>query len=364
MTGDPSTHAAASRASGILPAGQAGSGQALPTTNGRILAGLQRLTTFQHDDGLFSIWCNGEPNVDITARVAHRLLGLRGLPFPLAETMLSTAKDALLKRKHKDNALLPLDEKFRGQMNSAEDAVAYYFAGDGRRGEALKLLRQSVQREDGRAHWKAKSAWGGSLEATADAARVMYDAHDELFRPAFAFVTSKLVNGMLYSTADTRALVELLSALKFDPATRAIIDGQEVALGDAAMGKSVTALCDNLMVRVDSEIEINHLEPRADFQFAVKPTKTSLRVGERMQITVTPKEQTLAPLARLFLPGNLALLKGGANAQTAYLPIEQKELTVDVVAVRPGRGQLHASVHDMYDAEKVGTIPGITISVQ
>jgi hypothetical protein len=82
-----------------------------------------------------------------------------------------------------------------------------------------------------------------------------------------------------------------------------------------------------------------------------------------MQITITPKETTIAPLVRLFLPGNLALLKGGANAQTAHLPIEARELTVDAVAVRPGRARLYVSVHDMYDAEKVGTIPGIEIRV-
>jgi hypothetical protein len=104
----------------------------------------------------------------------------------------------------------------------------------------------------------------------------------------------------------------------------------------------VATLTNNLIVRVNEEVEINHLMPRADFQFAVKPSQTKLKVGERLQISVTPKEQTIAPLARLFLPGNLALLKGGANAQTAYLPIERQ---------------------DMYDAEKVGTIPGVEISV-
>jgi hypothetical protein len=169
---------------------------------------------------------------------------------------------------------------------------------------------------------------------------------------------------MLYSTADTRALVELLASLKFDPATRAVIDGQEVQLGEVTIGQEITALNDNLVVRLDEEIEINHLEPRADFQFSVKPSKTRLAVGERIQITVTPKEQTIAPLVRLFLPGNLALLKGGANAQTAYLPVEQKKLTVDAVAVRPGQGKLYVAVHDMYDAGKIGTAPGIKISVK
>ena len=312
---------------------------------------------------MFSIWCGGTPGLDITARVAHRLMGLRGLPFPMSEEQLSRARAALLKAKHRDNSLLPLDGAFGQKMDQPEDAVAYYFAGDGRREDALRLLRQTAQRDGSKVYWKAHSAWGGSLEVTADVARVMVHAGDDLFRPAFTFVTSKLVNGMLYSTADTRALVELLASLKFDPAAHAVIDGQEVALGEVSVGREVTALSDNLIVRVDESISINHLEPRADFQFAVKPSKTRLDLGERIQITITPKEQTLAPLTRLFLPGNLALLKGGANAQTAYLPIEQKELTVDAIAVRPGRGRLYVSVHDMYDAEKVGTLPGIEIRV-
>ncbi|MBN1889478.1 MAG: hypothetical protein JW850_15900, partial [Thermoflexales bacterium] len=291
----------------------------LPTTNGRILAGLQRLSTFQYPDGLFAIWCGGQPGVDITSRVAHRLLGLRGLPFPASEAMLLKAKDALLAAKYHDNALLPLDSGFGQKMEAAEDAVAYYFAsaagGDGERDRALGLLRKTVQRDGSKVYWKARHAWGGKLEVTADAARVMYDAGDELFRPAFGYVTGKLINGMLYSTADTRALVELLASLRFNPAARAVIDGQEVALGDPAagsgsIGKEVTALSDNLIVRLDEEIEINHLEPRADFQFELAPSKTSLNVGERVQITVTPKEQTIAPLVRFFLPGNLALLKG------------------------------------------------------
>lgn len=313
---------------------------------------------------MYAIWCGGTPGLDITSRVAHRLLGLRGLPFPMSETMLEKAKEALLKEKHRDNALLPLDKQFGREMSNPEDAVPYYFAGNGKRDDALALLRQTAKREGSKAYWPAKSAWGGNLEVTADAARAMYDAGDPLFRPSFTYVTGKLVNGMLYSTADTRALVELLASLKFDPADKAIIDGQEVALGEVTIGRQVTALNDNLIVRLDEEIEINHLEPRADFQFTVKPSKTKLQVGERIQITIAPKEQTICPVARIFLPGNLALLKGGANAQTAYLPIETKELTVDAVAVRPGRGKLYVSVHDMYDAEKVGTSPGIEMSVQ
>lgn len=330
---------------------------------GLIEAGLARLATFQHDNGLFSIWCGGTPGLDITARVAHRLLGLRGLPFPAAEKMLNRTRDALLKHSHRDNQLLPLDRRFRDKLRSVEDAVALYFHADGERDKVLDYLRRHAEREDGRIHWPAKSAWGGVLEVTCDATRVMYAAGDPLFRPGFHFVASKLVDGRLYSTADTRALVELLAALRLPPAATAQIDGHEVPLSEVTSGREVTALNDGLIVRVDEMVTINHLTPRADFRFEVRPTKTRLKLGERIQIAVKPQEESIAPLARLYLPGCLALLKAGANAQTAYLPIETNELVVDAVAVRPGRGRLYVAVHDMYDSEKVGTAPGIEMQV-
>jgi hypothetical protein len=192
----------------------------------------------------------------------------------------------------------------------------------------------------------------------------MLHAGDALFVPAFRYVTGKLVDGMLYSTADTRALVELLAGLGFRAGDTALIDGREMPLREVSVSKEVTAQTDNLIVRVDEQMEINHLEPRADFRFGVKPSKKRLKLGERIQITVTPKESSIAPLVRLYLPGCLALLKGGANAQTAHLPVERDELVVDAVAVRPGRGKLYVTVHDMYDADKIGTAPGIEIQVR
>jgi hypothetical protein len=322
---------------------------------------------------MFSIWCGGKQGVDITARVAHRLLGFEGLPFSDAFDMRGKAAKALGIREYKNNQLLPLGREFRAPLETVADAVALYFhgngiiEGDGYREQALGYLRRTVERlEDGTARWPTSQHhyWGGQLEATCDAARVMLHAGDALFVPAFRYVTGKLVDGMLYSTADTRALVELLAGLGFRAGDTALIDGRQASLREVSVGKEVTAQTDNLIVRVDERIEINHLEPRADFRFAVKSSKTRLRLGERIQVTVTPKESSIAPLVRLYLPGCLALLKGGANAQTAHLPVERGELVVDAVAVRSGRGKLYATVHDMYDAEKIGTVPGIEIQVK
>ena len=241
--------------------------------------------------------------------------------------------------------------------------MALYFYGNGQREEALSYLHKTVKHADGGVLWPAKSAWGGALETTCDAARVMAHAGDELFLPAFRYVTSQLVDGILYSTADTRALVELLAALRFDANDTAIIDGHVIQLSDVNIGHTVVARADNLIVRVDEQIEIDHLQPRSDFLFNVRVSQKSLGLGERVQITVTPQETSIAPLARLYLPGCLAWLRGGANAQTAHLPVERDELVVEAVAVRPGRGRLFVALHDMYDADKVGTAPGIEIHV-
>lgn len=333
----------------------------------RIDAGLKRLMTFQHDNGMFSIWCGGKQGVDITARVVHRLLGFEGLPFDDAFGMRGRAAAILLHQGYRNNQLLPLDPMFRAPLETVADAVSLYFHSTSDRDEALSYLRRTAEhQDDGTVCWPPSTHhyWGGTLEATCDAARVMLDAGDPLFVPAFRHVTGRLVDGMLYSTADTRALVELLAGLGFSDNDTALIDGREVRLSTASTGKEVTAQSDNLVVRVDEKTEIDHLQPRSDFRFGVKSSKKRLRLGERLQIKVIPKETSIAPLVRVFLPGCLALLKGGANAQTAHLPIERDELVIEAVAVRPGRGKLYVTVHDMYDADKIGTIPGIELRVR
>ncbi|MFQ5859686.1 MAG: hypothetical protein ACE5LU_29170 [Anaerolineae bacterium] len=347
----------------------------LDEVRGRILAGLNRLQGFQHADGLFSIWCGGKAKPGITARVAHRLSAYRGLPYPDADSMLGRATEALLKRKYRDNQLLPLDRRFMDHLATPKDAVALYFYGNGRRDEALDFLRRTVKGDGMSVHWEGKAewgCWGGHLEATCDVARVMYDAGDPVFRPAFNYVGSKVVNGGLYSTADTRALVELLATIRAGDEPVARIDGAEVRLTEQGIGEEVTALRDNLIVRVDEEIVIEHLTPRDDFRFDVKVEPRRLKLGERTQVRIRLEEDSICPLARVYLPGCLALLKGGANAQTAHLPVgvsgvtfwrDPRRLDLDVVAVRRGKGQLRVAVHDLYDADKVGTAPEIQIIV-
>ncbi len=338
-----------------------------------LAAGVARLRQFQHDDGLFSIWCGGNKEAGITARVAHRLSAIRDLPYPDAHDMLGKAVAALVKAGHRDNQLLPLDRRFLDKLRSVKDAVSLYFHGNGERPKALEALRKWARVDGESARWEGKAAdgyWGGDLEATADATRVMWHAHDPLFRAGFQHVGSKVVNGMLFSTADTRALVELFASID-RTGSRARVDGKEVTVSEPIVAQEVEALDDDLVVRVDEEREIDWLAPRKDFAFKldVKPTKAKL--GERVKVTITLKEDSICPLARIWLPGPLALLRAGANAQTACLPVGvsgyrwvgKGHLEVEAVAVRRGRGAVRVAVHDLYDAEKIGVASPIDVRV-
>ncbi len=331
-------------------------------------AGVARLHQFQHDDGMFSIWCGGHKEAGITARVAHRISSVPG-----AEDMLGKAVAALVKAGHRDNQLLPLDRRFADKLRTVKDAVALYFHGNGERERAFDTLKHLARVDGETARWEGKAEWGywgGNLEATADATRVMWHARDPLFRAGFQYVGSKVVNGMLFSTADTRALVELFAAID-RTGSRARVDGRETTITEPVVAQEVEALEDDLVVRVDEEREIDWLAPRRDFAFKldVKPTKAKL--GERVKVTITLKDESICPLARIWLPGPLALLRAGANAQTACLPVGvsgwrqvgKGHLEVEAVAVRRGRGAVRVAVHDLYDAEKIGVASPIDVRV-
>lgn len=347
----------------------------LSFVDGRIRAGLSRLREFQHSSGQFALWCGGGLGLDITARVVHRLLAFQGLPYADAEQMNKLAAAALLKHGVRDNQLLTLDRRFEDKLATVKDAVALYFYGNGRRKQALDFLHHHARRGDDLVHWDGSPGsgyWGGALEATCDAARVLYDAGDSLFAPAFNYVGARMIGGGLHSTADTRALVELLASLRSSGEAAAIVDGHETTIADATVGQQVTALRDNLLVRVDEELVIDHLTPRDKFRFTVQVTPDRLTPGQRAKVTIYLQEDSLCPLARIYLPGCLALLKAGANAQTAHLPVgveglsfhrDSRLLELEAVAVRKGSGRLRVAVHDLYDAEKIGVGPGVAIIV-
>ena len=346
--------------------------------SGLIWAGLKRLDSFRSREGMYALWSQGTPNNKITAKIAHRLLPFRELPFEGVADKLDVTKSRLLRSKVKDNQLLPLDDGFKDQLRSVRDAVSLYFAGNGEQAAALKLLHQEGVRDGEQIYWNGSPSigyWGGKLEATCDAARVMLAAGDPLFRPAFNYIGSQLIDGRLFSTADTRALIELLQAINRPGQPPVVdVDGDVQQIDRPIRGTTIKAVEGNLLVRAIEEIEVNYLEPKSNYKHAVQLSAKKVKLGERITLEIGLKEETLCPVARIFLPGNLAFLTGGANAQTAYLPVNEygrspfsfrssASLSLDAVAVRRGVGNLYVMVHDLYDPDKVGTAAPISVEV-
>lgn len=325
-----------------------------------ISAGIRRLAGFQHRGGMFSLWCGGDPSAEVTARVAHRLTALRDAPYEEAHAMLARAREALVREQHRDNQLLALDPRFRDAMRTVRDAVALF---DVDRAGAQRFLSAAAVADGENAYWDDAGCWGGRLEATADATRVLYAARDPLFRRGFNYVGARLTGGMLYSTADTRALVDLFASIGGGASRRAVLDGREVTLTEPAAAREVAALDDDLIVRVDEERTIDWLAGGTAFAFDVEVKPAGAKPGDRVGVRVTLREDSLCPLARVYLPGCLALLRGGANAQSAYVPVIDRTLEIDAVAVRRGRGAVRVAVHDLYDASKIGTARPVEVRV-
>lgn len=333
--------------------------------------GLNRMKLF-YRGGSFSLWEGGNPEVQVTSMVLRNLMPFSELEFTDASEMIQTSANTLLESGVKDTRLVSINKKFYNGIDCVEDAVSVYIGEfpDLEKENALKYIIKNANSENGRVYWTSNKAWT-KLETTLEALKALYIAgKHELFSKGFAHISSKLVNGRLFTTTDTRALVELFSTMKMDSIPTIIQNGKEIIIENPiVVNNSFTAKSD-LIVRVDEDKYIDYTEISSNFQFEVKVQKysgdisTQFALGERLQIIVTPKEQTIAPLCKVYLPACLAFLKGGASAQTIYEPIKNNNLVIDAIATRKGKCGLYVLMHDMYDSDKIGVAPRIEIKVK
>lgn len=322
--------------------------------------GAGRMELF-YDNGAFSLWEGGTPADYVTAKVLSNLRPLWKMGIHNIDEMISGSVEKLLKNGYKDNSLVCYGSGFAGTMKTIRDAVSFYQR-DVEKGKAVALIKEKAVISENMAYWQDQSCWAGETEATSLALQVMNSEDPALFQKGFNYLSTKLRNGMLYSTSDTKALLELLNGMASPIADKALIDGKEQELNDIVVCREVSAI-EETLVRIDEENEVDYLSPRSDFDGELNIERTSLKLGEKINLSITPKETCLAPLVRFYLPGNVASLKGGAGLQMLYLPIRDKVLNIEIYGVRKGKGKLRAVLHDMYDSEKVGVLPGLTINV-
>jgi hypothetical protein len=370
-------------------------------------AGLSRMTKFIQQDGLYSLWEGAkEGSPDVTTKVLKNLTSLTGIErFKKESTpLVERPVQELLKKGVKDNSLLALSSKFAAPMSTVEDAanLATYSGDSGKRREALKLIESKALEGSGgsEVYWEAsKSTWGGTLETTATALRALSASNEEkhrmLFKKGFKFLTKRLVARRLNSTADTRALIELLAAMrdldatpkfayftysKDDPSeavslsekdygfdsqnvTRVVALDEEADSDASVEGRRLKA-GSSLMVRLDGMETIDYKKIKSMFNFEAKLAKTTLKLGERVQLVLTPKDHSICPIARVFLAANMAFLEGGVNIQIISKPLTDGGMTLDILATAKGKCKLYTVMYDMYDANMIGVTMPIEVTTQ
>jgi len=330
-----------------------------------IKIGVSRMKQF-FKKGLFSLWEGGKPDVKVTVKVLRNLKPIYKLGFTEIDELIKRAKNTLLEKKIKDNELLYLDKKFyEKKIKCVEDAANVYFYIEEEREKALKYIKEKAVAENSYVYWKPTKAWAGALETTCEALKVLYHAGEkELFEKGFNYIAQHLVNNRLYSTPDTRALIELLSEIKLNETPVIEYNGKQIEVKKPTLFRNkIKVVKGECLAKIDKEKWINILTPTPNYKFQVLVNKTQLKLGEKTKIVVKLDEQTLAPLAKIWLPPGLVYPKGGANIQVVYKPIIGYTLEIEAVAVRKSRGKLRVLVHDMYNSSKVGTIPPIEIIV-
>jgi hypothetical protein len=345
----------------VLKAVKAGAGG-----NGRgrverlLRQGAQRMSLFFRD-GRFSMWEGGRPDSTITRQVLRNLVPLRGIDLPGLGEMMEAAASCLLKEKVRDNGLVAYSGEFAGEMKSIRDAAAFYRQGL-QREKALALVREKAEIEGDMAVWQDGGCWAGPVEATCHALQVACREDRPLFDKGFRYVGGRLQKGMLFTTTDTCAFLELLDGMDSGGTARAVLDGKEMLLDAPVFAGRVEAL-ERVLVRQDTEKEVDMLSPRSGLDGEVTLGRTFLALGEKTVVKITPGEKTMAPLARVYLPGNVACLQGGGEVQKLYLPVEGDSLSLEVYGIRKGTGRMRVALHDMYDSEKASVLPGISIKV-
>lgn len=333
--------------------------------NGRVKhlieMGAERMKLF-YRDGMFSLWEGGVPDQEVTSQILGRLAAFRDCKSAGLPDLLETAAKILLSKRYRNTMLLPYSEKFRAPLATVRDASLYAQAGIERE-KALQFVKKMAILDGSLARWSDPSCWAGDAEATCYALQVLRSAgEDALFERGFRYLGSRFLGGMLYSTPDTCAFIELLSKMPQSPFPKAVVDGMEKSLTDVTVCRSIRAI-DEMTVRIDSKEEVDYLEPRTAFRGELKVDRVTLAPGEKGVMEIIPSQKSIAPLARIYLPGNIAVVQSGASCQKLYLPIKDSTLRLEFYGIRKGRGRLRAVLNDMYDAERVGVLNDVTVGV-
>ena len=354
-----------------------------------ISAGISRMRLF-YKDGLFSLWEDSEPRIDVTVKVLKNLRPAMRLDDPIVnelEEMITSCIETLKSKEYKDSELAELDKAFITDIETVEDAAHILMVAEKNEEiyeKAIKLLKEKAIVEEGYARWPAKKSWAGDKEATALAVRALIHAEglSEYAKLGLKYILARLIGGMLYSTADTSALLDLMIELKkvLPHGAVAKMNGKEVKIEKPIFVNEVEAKT-FIVARRDRKVRINELKDisgmlkvnvslheisetgkqTTEKVVVKKDGVVNLKLGQVIKIKVNVEGNTIIPISKIYLPPGLVSMVGGANIQKVIRA--RSPITIDIIAVRKSEGTLRVVTRDMYQYHISGISKPIKVKV-
>jgi len=223
--------------------------------------------------------------------------------------MISKSINELKKREVRDSELAEFDPAFISEIKTAEDAAHVLLAlrnskEDPRIRDALDFIMSNKIDEHNYIRWPAVKSWSGDLETTSIVLRALisYEGYSDRVKKGLKYVFSKIVGGMLYSTADTSALLDMIAELKdiIDPEFIVKIDGKDKKLEDIAIVKEITAKT-HAIVRIDRKVKINELRDVAgNIEVNIDIDKRELKIGDVTKIRINIEGDTIIPISKIY----------------------------------------------------------------
>jgi serine/threonine protein kinase len=306
-------------------------------------------------NGLFSLWEESKPSIDVSIKIMSNMKVFLTIPFPLAHRLIETCTEVLLNKGIRKYSLSSLNARFMPLSGKTENPILTYLYGPPAiKGQMAELIKILALKDGDSYYWKGEDFWGGNMEATCYAIKAMYLCKEEdFFNKGLKFILKNLKNGTLNSTSDTLPFIELLWEINLNGSYTCLVNG-EVTTDKVIVHGKIEALENRLIVKKDRVEKINHMEKTKKLSLSIEVIPDKAIIGEVISIIIKPKIKTICPVVKIFLPGNMDLLEITPGIQFVTLPIKMDSLEIKALAVRKGKGKINVIIEDFYKPEYSG----------
>ncbi len=347
------------------------SGEEVPIL-GMIKQGLGNLLSLYYNDSehSFGLWNKDLFNRKTTIQVLRNLVPL----FPLLDefnlgdhrSKLNSAAQSLIKDNMKSYILGVYSSKFIPKDEVIKDPMAAAWALQSNdvpnRDKWLKVIQENAKVTEETCKWESPLAWAGELQATPEILRALIrheaylnDDLKKLYSKGFHYVMNNMVNGRLFSTTDTLALIGLFTDIPIIE-TKIKKNEEIIEINESYKIKDDFTAQTHVYVHWNEEKSFNPFKdlPTMSEKLHFKVDKKNCKIGDELKLVINAPSDLFCPVAAICFPPHVAMLKGGGNVQQHYLPFRgDKTILLELVCIRNGTGHIRVIVHDMYNKKQV-----------